>query len=585
MLAANVVLAETSLAGWPAWAAPLLRGLLWLDATHARYWTLTAALLLATTWWAWRELVSSTESPAAGWRFWVNSAGFWLLAAVTLFAGRWPEVFVPIAFNADENLFLAQALTAAGRDAVPWRGFEGHTAGPLNAYALLPAAWLGFPLRYVSARLTALALELGSVACVAALARRAFGARVGRFAALPALAFFTLTNFNDFVFYSSEHVPAFLAALGFLLTAGLLWANSARRLFLQAGSAGFVLGLAPYAKLQAAPVAAATALAGLVFLQSRHEFTRAVRWRAAGVFIAGGAAFTGLLVCVLLRTGVFVDFINSYLRMQLEYIGNPTPHFWRGLLERVPDFWCFFVPAAILALVGGVIVFRSAASNTTRLLLGGALAVLAASFYEVRQPHRDYGHYLFLALFPMAALSACVFAALDQNLRAGARTTRLAVAAGYLTCSLLPLIVLRAGTEHPYLGQFNEYLERPPIPVLARLRDFTRPGEPLAVWGWMAECQVFTATTLGTRDPQCEHQMLPGRLRGYYRRRYLADLKKIRPPVFMDAVAPVAAGFQDRAVFGLETFPELARYVGENYALRDEVQGVRIFVRKDIDRP
>jgi hypothetical protein len=39
-------------------------------------------------------------------------------------------------------------------------------------------------------------------------------------------------------------------------------------------------------------------------------------------------------------------------------------------------------------------------------------------------------------------------------------------------------------------------------------------------------------------------------------------------------------GFQDRETQGHEVFPEIASVIKENYRLVDEVQGVRIYLKK-----
>jgi len=67
----------------------------------------------------------------------------------------------------------------------------------------------------------------------------------------------------------------------------------------------------------------------------------------------------------------------------------------------------------------------------------------------------------------------------------------------------------------------------------------------------------------------------------YFKQLYISDLKKHNPPVFVDAVAPEGFAFTDRALFGYETFPALAQYIDEHYQLQAEINGIRIFVRKD----
>jgi hypothetical protein len=75
------------------------------------------------------------------------------------------------------------------------------------------------------------------------------------------------------------------------------------------------------------------------------------------------------------------------------------------------------------------------------------------------------------------------------------------------------------------------------------------------------------------------------RYREYFRKRFMSDLLAHPPPVIVDAVAPGAFLFNDRATQGIETFPRLEAFVREHYTQREEVAGVRIFVAKNISSP
>ena len=74
-------------------------------------------------------------------------------------------------------------------------------------------------------------------------------------------------------------------------------------------------------------------------------------------------------------------------------------------------------------------------------------------------------------------------------------------------------------------------------------------------------------------------------LRTYYRQRYLHDLQRTRPAFFVDAVSS-SEFLQDRQKLGYETWPELARFVNENYTKVFEYEvspgdGTRVYMLKD----
>jgi hypothetical protein len=117
--------------------------------------------------------------------------------------------------------------------------------------------------------------------------------------------------------------------------------------------------------------------------------------------------------------------------------------------------------------------------------------------------------------------------------------------------------------------------------VLAIAR-YVKPGDRMVVWAFRPEYYVKTKTIMATRDPGILAVIALSRYRGYFRERFMSDLRAHPPPVIVDAVAPRAFFFSDRATQGMENFPQLAAFVREHYTQREEVAGVRIFVARDL---
>jgi hypothetical protein len=92
---------------------------------------------------------------------------------------------------------------------------------------------------------------------------------------------------------------------------------------------------------------------------------------------------------------------------------------------------------------------------------------------------------------------------------------------------------------------------------------------------------VETGLIQGTRDAENSHQIEPHQYRNYYRMRFMRDLLRSRPPVFIDAVGVGNFVYEDRAQDGHEAFPELREYITDNYHLVRDVEGTRIYVRND----
>jgi hypothetical protein len=117
--------------------------------------------------------------------------------------------------------------------------------------------------------------------------------------------------------------------------------------------------------------------------------------------------------------------------------------------------------------------------------------------------------------------------------------------------------------------------------VLAIAR-YVKPGDRMVVWAWRPEYYVKTKTIMAVRDSGILPLMVWSPYREYLRERFMSDLRAHPTPVIVDAVAPLAFLFDDRATQGIETFPQLYAFVREHYTQREEVAGVRIFVAKDV---
>ena len=130
-------------------------------------------------------------------------------------------------------------------------------------------------------------------------------------------------------------------------------------------------------------------------------------------------------------------------------------------------------------------------------------------------------------------------------------------------------------------------LDEPQIPqsddLRQRWRDLrqAKPGEPLGQWGWMCRYYVVTGMRQATRSAHSIYEIQYTPQIDYYRARYLADLQRSRPSVFIDTVGPGNFVFEDRASTGHEIFPALADYIGRHYQLVADIDNTRIYVRTD----
>jgi len=130
----------------------------------------------------------------------------------------------------------------------------------------------------------------------------------------------------------------------------------------------------------------------------------------------------------------------------------------------------------------------------------------------------------------------------------------------------------------------------PPLADAIAARAAGRAGDTLSVWGWAPEYNVETGLMPATRDAIGHYVISESPPRNYFRNRYLNDLAKNRPALFIDAVSEKNFHWTWSLDQTHESFPELDKFIEDNYALWQSIpetnqvrQGrpVRIYVLKE----
>jgi hypothetical protein len=525
-------------------------------------------LLLAVAW----SLRSNGAGPAARPGRWA----WWLLLLGVLVVFRWPLIVLPHELYPDESQLLAGALTLR-HDPVFWRSVDGSTAGPLDYYALLPASFFPGTAGYAAARLTAVLLIWGLLVAAGETLALVTDRRVARIAVLPALAFESLTTSPEFVHYSTELVPGFLLALavfvsvrqGVQASRGNLW------------TAALLLGAIPFAKLQAAPIAAALGL-GLVIFE-----TAAGRPRHA-VLLTGAALLPTLLVAALVTaTGQAEHLIIPYFLQNSHYtqigrlpFGQLIQQFWAQ--STTNGHHALWLAGSAVFCTGAVIFARPGPDPLRRHGLAVA-ALLVVTVGCILAPGHPYHHYLNFLTLPVTLLTGCALALVLAVRARGPNPGPARPVGVFLACTLLPLLVLRAAPRPDPFEYYNTTVTaRGPAhrELVARIKNLSSPGESLGLWGWRSSLYVETGRRQANREAHTVFQWLRGPWQSYFLRRYYGDLVAAAPPVFVDAAGPGNFWFDKRGM-GHEVFPQLREWVGTHYRLVGEWDGVRLYARLD----
>jgi hypothetical protein len=504
------------------------------------------------------------------------------LGGVLLVMMRLPSVVMNRELNPDESQMISHALTLYHHP-VYWQSVDGTTIGPLNNYLLVLPRLLGFPIDYTAARVMALLCVLGALLFFFGALRRWFGSRTARLALLFPLLFLAFTQEPDFVHYSSEQLPVLLLSLCLWLLARLSTAPAGchlRRLTGLAYGLGLVAGMVPFAKLQAVPQALVLAVGGTWVLFRYFQTSGTLRpllW-----LLLGGLSFPALTLAWTLYHQVFDDLINFYL------LGNAIYASSNGLAE---------VPAALVRLVGlspDFMVYALVLLVPLGLAVGTWLrprrpgraggvtlcviftAYLLASVYAATKSGNAFVHYLMLCLYPLVLAAA-----------AGLHNIRKWKAAVVWVGPVVWLLWF-AGMDARSLvrdRQLNAFYSEgatslPQSTLVAHLKKYAQPDDYLVVWGWQNSYYVEAQLPQGTAENHSERCIFEHPMRDTYRARYISDMRRNQPAVFVDAIDN-SLWLGNRATEGIHTFPELHNYVQQHYRYAGTFDKSLLYIRND----
>jgi len=506
-----------------------------------------------------------------------------LVILAIIIAGRWPTFVLPRELNADESQDLAGAL-ALTLDPVFWRSVDGHTTGPLDFFALIPAGILSGWAGYLPARFTALALWVATFTLLHQCLSLVTGRQLARVTGLGAVVFEALTNAPDFLHCSTELVPI------------TLWAGAAYAAIRRWGHdrphpwnfvAGILLGAMPLAKPQAAPLGAIFGFAWLVaeFIAGKREGL------PAKLMLVGGAVLPAALFAVQITiAGEWDNVIIPYFDYNTAYVEvSALTHSellfllvkYSQMEDSLMHLW---MP---LTLLGALLMLRRqpSADPAVRGLLWASLAASALAVWVALYPGRPFLHYWQFTVVPISLLAGAMAGNLiSAPSQAGSRSRRLWVA---LSALVLVEVLLYQRARHPNrLVQTIAARERQPMsPLSHRVALHARPGESLVIWGWTNFVYIETGLLQATRCPTAERAIEPSRYRDFYRDRFLTDFAHARPELFLDSVGPFSLHYVHPALRHDNEFRELAAIVRRDYVLIDDMGAARLYRRRDLVAP
>lgn len=504
---------------------------------------------------------------------------FYLVGALAVFVlMRLPSIVLNRELNADESQMISHAITLF-QDPVYWRSVDGTTIGPLDNYLLVVPRLLGFQLDYTSARIMGLLCGIGSLYFFFVATKRWFGDQTARIALLLPLVFLAFTQETDYVHYSSEQVPLLLLSMGLALTAKISTQKAPSPW--SAFWLGFVAGLVPFAKVQAVPQALVLVIGGFYLTYLQYRQTRAIK--PLLLLLAGGITFPAIGLVWMLGYGVFQDFVDFYILGNAVYAGGSgdvsiSTQFGKLVLLS-PDFTTLLGVVGLLTLLGILFGRRSSLATPLSRSLFIPLLILGyglAAVYAATKSGNLFIHYLNFCVYPLSLAAALgISKSIDKRW--------VAILGPML---LIGWFGMQDALSFYKMRQLNAFVSvdartLPESPVVKAMKPYLRPDDTMVVWGWQCRYYVEAQLAQGTAENHSERCIFQHPLQAKYRQRYLANMQRNRPAIFIDAVGKNSTWVQDVATQGYESFPELARFIHKNYRYLGKIDDTRLFIRQD----
>ncbi len=546
------------------------------DTYPIAYWLPVYALCWALLWLAARSLI---QRPLIEWK-WVG-----LLSLILFFLLRLSTIVFNAEINPDESQMITQAFTLY-HDPVYFRSVDGTTGGPLDSYFLIVPGLFGLPFDYITAHLTAFFLIAGYLWLLYVVAGRWFGQSIAPLALLPFVFMLGLTQNGDFLHYNSELVALLLLGLSYHLYATLLPQKIPS--LVRIALIGLLLGMIPFGKLQAIPLAAVVGLFVLLDVVTRVDLTPMAKVSRVVGLGAGSLAFPLLVVLLTKSTGVYDDFVTYYLKGNFQYGGDTDqleslrqlPTF----LQRGSEFdWLVKLIFGIWLAGFLVSIRRGTSANRGAWRISGFIgALFVATLFAITRTGSGYVHYLFFIIGPLFFSLAYGWQQLSLN---GSVGKWIGTGAMVIFLGLFGLQAVHNYRQqiplnrYPSDGQNGWVVQQSPVSKV--VRQHAEPGEKLAVWGWRCDYYVQANMQQGVAENHTIRSAFAHPMQAVYQQRYLADFLRSFPPVFVDAVGSQNLWMNDRKTQGHELIKPLGQFVAAHYTYIGLVNDTRIYVRND----
>jgi hypothetical protein len=505
--------------------------------------------------------------------------GYWLLALglAAIVTSRLPSLFYGDELNVDESMQMALARRME-MDWTLWRGADYTTSGPLNAGILAVLHSLGVPLTYETVHGVAVMLLIAILLIASRVAVVFFGYIPGTLAFFGAALWIAISLTDDFIHYSSELVPGFLIACGLAVLAGSR--GHCTNSYLKLVSAGIVLGCAPWAKLQAAPIAFSVCVWVACSLFVHWVVKRELPWAAflrVGTFIVAALAPTILVVLLCYQAGSLEYAWRSYILANLNYAGSisirSTYTHFSEILRAPFAVGCVCFLAIAIILKPDCTFERGHASRTGLLML-----LTVATFIAILRSQTHFRHYEIFLLCPIVLIVARALQVIhgtlggfSQNLHSKLfiALTVTAIGSPLLSNATSALKEYRFSLKRKLGDSFSERS------LTTGLGELIPPGASLYVWGWRPSLYIHLDANPATRYMLNAFLIGPTEFAEFARRKLVEDLNQEQPDWII-----VTEHTRYLDLGATPPFPDLQAILADSYTLEMQTSDLRVYGKK-----
>lgn len=478
-------------------------------------------------------------------------------------------------YDIDTSTWLSAVIAVNHYPDKLWTLLNYTDARPLTVLPLVVGSRAGMPVSYSSAEIIGLLLWMGTTWLLYQICKL-FAGRKTSLILTWSLAVFLATICHIFAAYNSEHMSILMVTAGvalFFLYVYRRWDNA-----LVAAVTGVLLGSLVYAKFQNAPMGLLTGAFLLIAMAGRRD------WRNMLVLFAGcllPTVFVNVYYGALGKLDVFwnnyfwnyyyYSFTTQFSSMPMAERFNP----WRivPFIFYATSSGIYLLVLASMAVVLPVLAFEKWKTEVKSkgILFLFSLLLLILSIYAVLQSGNNFEHYKLFLFVPLLIFNG-LFISVSRPV-----VQKLAVAFLLLGC------VVQTAVNLKYLDQDLSYDPRVEVDkkIVKHIVTHSSPEDPIVVWGWRDGLHVSAQRAMGYRDVHTFHFSMNSPLISDWTEDFLEDMEDNKPKIFVEAMI---RDYSERGHQFLphDKVPVVREYVREHYQFITELNGVRIFHRREV---